>query len=120
MRPDSFEQRLSLPAGVQVKRNFRDAHERRAYLRACLLATRLLDDPALLARGRAFLDRFVKTDPRQARIYAMWRDALDLPLDQLVGELLADNGRGAALRETAPVFVVIPADEVRSLEKSAA
>ena len=111
---------LSAPVGVELKQEFRDAHERRAYLRAYLLAQRLVENPALLARGRAFLDRFVKTDPRQRQIYAMWSDALTLPVDKLVTALLADDARGAALRETAPVFVVIPAAEIRALEKSAA
>ena len=116
-----LEQRsLHLPLGMELKRDFRDAYERRAYLRACLLGKRLLDDPALLVKGRAFLDRFVKNDPRQRRIYALWTETLELPVDQLVMRLLADDDRGAALRQDAPVFVVIPADDVRALEKSAA
>jgi len=111
------DQRRPDPSGrLPLKRDFRDRHERRAYLRACLLGQRLLHDPALLERGRAFLDRFVRGDPRQRRIYAMWTDALALPVDQLVDRLLADDAHGAALRETAPVFVVIPAAEVRALE----
>jgi hypothetical protein len=104
---------LSAPVGVELKQEFRDSHERRAYLRAYLLGRRLVEDPALLARGRAFLDRFVKGDPRQRRTYAMWSEALTLPVDNLVVALLADDTRGAALRETAPVFVVIPADQIR-------
>jgi len=111
--------RLNIPVGVKLKQEFRDAYERRAYLRAYLLGQRLLANPALLDRGRAFLDRFIKTDPRQHRTYVMWTDALALPVDKLVTEMLADNSRGAALRETAPVFAVIPAEEVRALEKSA-
>ena len=106
--------------GMQLKRDFRDAYERRSYLRAYLLGQRLLAEPALISRGRAYLDRFVRDDPRQRRIYAMWLKALDLPVDQLVGQLLADNSHGAELRETAPVFVVIPAEDVRALENSAA
>ena len=112
--------RLAAPVAVELKREFRDAYERRAYLRAYLLSQRLLDNPALLGRGRAFLDRFVKPDPRQRRAYVMWTDALTLPVDKLVTQLLADDARGAALRESAPVFVVIPAEEIRALEKSAA
>jgi hypothetical protein len=116
----SHKLHLSAPVGVELKQEFRDADERRAYLRAYLLAQRLVENPALLARGRAFLDRFVKKDPRQRQIYAMWSDALTLPVNKLVTALLADDARGAALRETAPVFVVIPAAEIRALEKSAA
>jgi hypothetical protein len=112
--------RLSEIGSIELKQEFRDAYERRAYLRAYLLGQRLLENPALLDRGRAFLDRFVKSDPRQHRTYALWADALTLPVENLVTELLTDDARGAALRETAPVFVVIPAEEIRALEKAAA
>lgn len=111
---------LNLPHAVQFKREFRDAFERRAYLRACLLGKRRLEEPALVTRGGAYLDRFVRADPRQRRTYALWTDALQLPVGELVAQLLADDAHGAALRETAPVFVVIPAEDVRALEKSAA
>lgn len=120
MKTRSQKLHLSAPVGVELKQEFRDSHERRAYLRAYLLGRRLVENPALLARGRIFLDRFVKGDPRQRRTYAMWSEALALPVEKLVIELLADDTRGAALRETAPVFVVVPADEIRTLEKSAA
>jgi hypothetical protein len=109
-----------LPLVVPMKREFRDAYDRRAYLRACLLGKRLLDEPALLEKGRAFLERFVRDDPRQRRIYALWTDVLTLPVEQIVGQLLADDERGAMLRETAPVFVVIPAGDIRALQSPAA
>jgi hypothetical protein len=120
MLNSSQKLRLDALAGVGLKQEFRDFHERRGYLRAFLLGRRLMENPALLAQGRVFLDRFVKGDPRQRQTYAMWSEALKLPIDKLVTELLADDDRGAALRETAPVFVVIPADEIRALEKSRA
>jgi hypothetical protein len=105
---------------VQLKRAFRDKHDRRAYLRAYILGKRLLENPALLEKGRVFLERFVKGDPRQRHIYALWMEALSHPVDEVVARLLADNEQGAALRETAPVFVVVSADEVRALERAAA
>jgi hypothetical protein len=111
-------------AGLQpapgAKQTFRDRYELRSYARAVLLAKRLTDDPDLVARGHAYLERFVGTDPRQQRIYALWVDALRLPLEDMLRDLLADTARGAALRETAPVFVVIPADDVRVLVSRAA
>jgi len=120
----SLEADLSQPLGLDgsllPKRHFRDRYELRAYARAALLAKRLLEAPELVARGRAYLDRFVRIDPRQQRIYALWREALGLPVDELVRHLLADDERGASLRETAPVFVVIPADEVSGLVRLAA
>ena len=109
-----------LDQALSLKSTFRDAHERRAYFRAFLLARRLIDDPGLVERGRAYLDRFVKNDPRQRHIYKLWLEAIDLPVEEIVLGLLTDDARGDALRESAPVFVVIPAEEVRALAKIAA
>ena len=108
-----------LDQALRLKRTFRDAHERRVYFRAFLLAKHLIDDPELVARGRAYLDRFVKDDPRQSHIYKLWSDAIQLPVEEIALSLLADDARGEALRESAPVFVVIPADEIRALAKLA-
>ncbi len=109
-----------LDGAIRLKRAFRDAYERRAYLRAFLLAKRLLEQPELVARGRDYLERFVKDDPRQRRSYRLWVDTLRLPTEQIVIDLLSDDPKGAALRETAPVFVVIPAEDVRALANSTA
>jgi hypothetical protein len=107
-------------APFQLKNDFRDRYELRSYVRAMLVAKRLLENPRLIDRGRTYLDRFVRDDPRQARIYLLWTDALRLPMDQLLSDLLADDARGALLRETAPVFAVISADEVRDMTRLAA
>jgi hypothetical protein len=45
---------------------------------------------------------------------------LSKPTEQIVIDLLSDDPKGAALRETAPVFVVIPAEDVRALANSTA
>jgi len=111
---------LGLPPAIELKRDFRDAYERRAYLRACVLGKRLLAEPVLIKKGRTFLDRFVKPDPHQQHIHALWTDALGLPVEELVLQLLSDDARGETLRETAPVFIAISADEIRALERSAA
>ena len=120
MLDDNDMATLGLSPAIEFKRDFRSAYERRAYLRACLLGKRLLAEPVLIEKGRAFLDRFVKPDPRQRHIYALWADALSLPVEDLVLQLLSDNARGETLRETAPVFATISRDEVRALERSAA
>jgi hypothetical protein len=109
---------LGLPA--VLKREFRDAYDRRTYARACLLARRLLENPALVQDGRTYLERFVRDDPKQRRIYQIWSGMLELPVAALVGRLLADDEAGAALRDSAPVFVVIPPDDVRAFERSIA
>ena len=87
-----------LDGAIRLKSTFRDAYERRAYLRAFLLARRLLERPELLSRGRDYLERFVKGDPRQRRVYRLWIETLRLPTEQIVVDLLADNPRGATRR----------------------
>jgi hypothetical protein len=118
LAPDmSLDRRLD--GAVRLKSSFRDRHERRAYIRAFLVAKRLLERPELVARGRRYLERFVKDDPGQRRVYDMWMETLERPVEEIVVELLSDDARGASLRETAPVFVVIPPEQVRALAQSA-
>jgi hypothetical protein len=102
------------------KREFRDRYERRSYVRALLVAERLLAAPELIERGRAYLDRFVKDDPRQQNIYRLWTEVLQFPIHELVSAMLADDPRGASLRETAPVFEVIPVEAVNRRLRQAA
>lgn len=118
MRAPHISLGASLDGTIRLKREFRDRYDFRAYVRALLLAKRLLDRPGLVDRGRSYLERHVKADPHQTQIYKLWTKTLRLPLDQLVGHFLADDERGATLRETAPVFVVIPPEEVRALVES--
>jgi hypothetical protein len=102
------------------KREFRDRYELRGYVRAIIVAERLLAAPELVERGRAYLDRFVKDDPRQRDIYRLWIEVLQFPIRELAAALLADDHRGATLRETAPVFEVVPVEAVnRRLRKAA-
>lgn len=103
-----------------LKARFRDAHERRAYQRALEVARRIVDDPSLLEKGRAFLDRFVKDDPRQRRGYALWIETLRLEPEQVVRLLIADDEQGAFLRETAPVFTTISPDTAHQLTSRSA
>lgn len=96
------------------KREFRDRYEFRSYVRTVLVTERLLATPELIERGRNYLDRFVKDDPRQQNIYRLWTEVLQLPVRELVSALLADDHRGSTLRETAPVFDVIPVEAVNA------
>ncbi|MDP3746714.1 MAG: hypothetical protein Q8Q88_06650 [Phenylobacterium sp.] len=116
----NMAQLVGLDSGLPLKRVFRDRYELRTYVRALLLAKRLLENPGLIAKGQAYLERFVRTDPRQRDIYEFWSEAVRLPVGQLVSDLLADDERGASLRETAPVFVVIPPEQVTALARHAA
>lgn len=107
--------RQDLLARAASKARFHDAHERRAYARAVEVAARILDDPALLERGRAYLERFVRDDPRQEGAYELWLQTLALGAEAVALSLIADDDKGAYLRSTAPVFTTIEPDVARRL-----
>jgi hypothetical protein len=92
-----------------LKTSFYEAHDRRAYAVMVEVASRIIDDPSLIGHGSEFLARFTRDDPRQQRAYRAWTDLLAQPAEQIARELLRDDERGAQLRDSAPVFVVIPA-----------
>ena len=90
-----------LVRGLHLKQQFYDAHERRAYVRSVEVATRIVNDPSLIARGREFLDRFVRPDRRQARNYLVWDALLNRPPEEIARKLLEDSESGASLRDSA-------------------
>lgn len=104
-----------LLASVSLKREFRDGHDRRAYMRSLEIAKRIVDDPSLLLKGRQFLERHVRPDAHQQSVFAIWSAILDLPAREVARILIADDERGQSLRETAPVFtVILPASKMAS------
>jgi hypothetical protein len=100
---------------LPLKTTFYDSHERRAYLRMVEVAKRIVDDKALVDRGRAFLERFVRNDPHQTDAYRVWRELLRAPPRTIARELLADSGSGASLRDTAPVFIAFSSAQAREI-----
>lgn len=120
IRTNNLCEAAGLEGFTGLKQDFRDRYELRAYLRSILLAKRLIDSPGLVKRGREFLEKFVRDDPRQRAVFDLWVGMLALPVPILVANLLADDERGALLRETAPVFAVISREEVSELARLAA
>lgn len=100
---------------VPLKDHFYDAHERRSYLRAVEVAKRIVDDPSALRRGREFLHRFARNDPYQRPSYELWTKTLQLRPEDIARRLLEDSETGQALRDSAPVFVVISEEEAKRL-----
>jgi hypothetical protein len=94
-------------ASVQVKTEFYDRHERRAYSRAVEIARHILDNPSAKANALEFLDRHVRPDPRQRGVYQNWRELLTRDPREIVKLLLEDSAYGAELRHSAPVFAVV-------------
>ncbi len=97
---------------LPLKQTFYAPHERRAYLRMVEVAKRIVDQPALLKAGDAFLERFTRSDPHQATAYAIWKRTLAFSAQEVARQLLEDTERGAHLRDTAPVFVVVPREDL--------
>ena len=96
---------------LPLKRQFHDRNERRRYEIALVTAAKLIDDPATLKHGLAYMERHMRGDPAQARYYAMWMEMISRDPREIVRELLADTDRGALLRETRPVFYVLDGAE---------
>lgn len=96
-----------LLASMTLKSAFHDRHERRAYERSIEIARRIVNEPAIIQNADAFLERHMRYDAHQARYYVLWRSVLGLPAEAIARALLEDSDRGAELRGSAPVFVVI-------------
>ncbi len=109
-----------LVRSLPLKRSFYDAHERRAYLRMMEVAACIVDDGGAIERGRAHLERFARSDSRQADAYGAWIELLRSPPKDIARVMLADDERGATLRDTAPVFVVISADQAKEIWRRSA
>ena len=95
-------------ASLPLKTSFYDRYEKRSYFIAREVARRILDDPSLLAVGREYLERFMRPDPHQSEHYGLWNQMLRLSPEEIARRLLEDTERGALLRDTYPVFVVLP------------
>jgi hypothetical protein len=109
-----------LVKSLPLKTSFYDSHERRSYVRMMEVAARIVDDSSLTNRGRDFLERFVRDDPHQAVAYRAWVELLRGPPETIARELLADSPRGAALRDSAPVFVAFSAAQAKELWRRSA
>ncbi|HWF01794.1 MAG TPA: hypothetical protein VG248_18490 [Caulobacteraceae bacterium] len=105
---------------LPLKRSFYDAHERRSYLRMMEVGACIIDDDGAIERGRAHLERFARRDSRQADAYRVWTELLRSPPEEIARALLADDDHGATLRDTAPVFVVISADQAKEIWRRSA
>jgi len=94
------------------KMRFYDRNERRSYELTRAVAARLVDDPTLMRNGLAHATRHMSADTSQSQYFLMWQELLQHDVDVVVRHLLEDTPRGALLRDTQPVFCVLP-PEVR-------
>jgi len=94
----------SLPRKVR----FYDRNERRTYELTRAVAARLIDDPSLLDRGLVHARRHMGGDASQSQSFIIWQELLQRDVGDVVRGLLEDTPRGALLRDTQPVFCVLP------------
>jgi hypothetical protein len=94
-------------SSVPLKTEFYDRHERRAYERAVEIATYVVNNPGSVASAMSFLERHVRADPHQRAAYDLWRAMLQRDPAEIARAMLEDTERGAELRNSAPVFVVL-------------
>ncbi|HEV7268411.1 MAG TPA: hypothetical protein VGN83_26420 [Falsiroseomonas sp.] len=94
---------------------FHDRHEHLDYLKAELVARRIIDTPSVIEEARAFIDRFWRDDPHAAHYLAIWDRLLDCPPAEIAARLLEDSEAGRYLRETRPPFGVTTAQQVARL-----
>ena len=92
------------------KLRFYDRNERRSYELTRAVAARLIDDPSLIQNGLAHIGRHMSGDAAQVQYVAMWEDLLRSDVRNIVRHLLEDTPRGALLRDTQPVFCVLPSE----------
>ncbi len=70
--------------------------------------SRILDNPSLIENGRQHMQQFMAKDVRMSKYYRLWQSVIDLPPAEMCRRLLADTPEGDALRDSSPVFIVLP------------
>jgi hypothetical protein len=91
-----------------------DRNKERCFALAQLVAEKILQNPALIAEGRRYLDRHVRGKSAQQPYYDLWVKVLELAPEEIASRLVADTPEGALLRDTCPVFYV-PSNAERSV-----
>ena len=99
-------------ASLPAKTQFYDRNERRSYELTRVVAARLIDDPSLVRNGLEHARRHMGADASRGRYFKMWDELLRNDVTDIARQLLEDTPRGALLRDTQPVFCILP-HEVR-------
>lgn len=98
---------MSEPGGCDL----RELNERRSVALHRMVGERLREDPALIARARQRIDRWLAEGAIHATYGAAWRQLLSGPLEGLMNALADSGERGRALRQCSPFAGVIDARE---------
>ena len=91
------------------KTEFYSKQHRDKYRLVCEVAKLIRADPSLLQRGRDWLEKHLKDNTHSQRYYRMWVGILDtMSADQVADLLEGDTPESDLIRDTSPVFVVLP------------
>lgn len=83
-----------------------------------IVAARLRENPALLTRARANLDRWMSSaSPGARRTIEEWQAVLDGPFDRLLALLESEDERATRLRQSSPFCGIVTPDERREILK---
>jgi hypothetical protein len=94
---------------------FHDRHEHLDYLKAEVVARRIVETPEVIEEARAFMDKFWRDDPHAKHYFELWQDLVQQPPAVIATRLLEDSPAGQYLRETRPPFGVTTAAQVAKL-----
>ena len=79
---------------------------------AGLVAEKLRDDPALIARARGNLERWLRDCSERSRPALLeWRELLDGPLGELLSFLTSREERAVRLRQSSPFAGILTPEE---------
>lgn len=88
---------------------FHDVSKRIDYALVEEVCRRLRADPSLVEEGRRDFERGLARDAWRVEEREAWRALLDEPVDTICEALLARTWHGQMLRESRPLFCVLPA-----------
>lgn len=88
---------------------FHDTSKRIDYALVEEVCRRLRADPGLVEAGRHDFERGLGRDPWRVAEREAWRALLGQPVDVICDALLALTWHGQMLRESRPLFCVLPA-----------
>lgn len=108
---------VAVAAAVALDIRVHADHDRHGLAMGEAIAKKLIDDPTLVKRARAFLDkRWRAASARERKELAEWRSILRTSSPARLRKILTDPGeRSTRLRQTLPFVGILSDDELRAI-----